>query len=86
MMNQQEAGATWMVTLSTGVIVVKAARRCLAIKRAIQEEFIRLGHKFLVEKKWPANRLHVRFEGIRLYTWFDREMGYGIDFDDTMEG
>jgi len=75
----------WMVYLSTGVIVVRAWTRPAAIKRAIQEEFIRVGGKVLLDRMGVIGKMHVAFERCQLRTWWEALQGHVIDFDDTLE-
>lgn len=71
----------WIVYLSTGVIVVRSHTRAAAIKRAIQEEFIRVGGKLLFDRMGLIGRRDVVFYECRRLTWFDEEMGHVVDFD-----
>lgn len=83
---EQSAASNWIVRLSTGVIVVRAWTRQAAIKRAIQEEFIRVGGKVLFDRMGVIGKMHVAFESCEPRTWWDAEQGYEIDFDDTDDG
>ena len=77
--------SNWIVRLSTGCIVVRAWSRAAAIKRAIQEEFIRVGGKMLFDRMGLIGKMHVAFESCAPRTWWDAQEGYDIDFDDTLE-
>jgi hypothetical protein len=77
--------SNWIVRLSTGCIVVRAWTRAAAIKRAIQEECIRVGGLVLFDRMSAIGKMHVEFESCEPRTWWDAEQGYEIDFDDTLE-
>ena len=85
-MGMERVASNWIVRLSTGTIVVRAWSRSAAIKRAIQEEFIRVGGKALFDRMGVAYRFHVGFESCEPRTSWDQQEGYEIDFDDTVEG
>lgn len=70
----------WMVYLSTGVIPVRARTRSAAIKRAIQEEWIRVGGLVLFDRMGKIGELLVRFESCRQMDWFDQEQGHVVQF------
>ena len=82
---RERAPSNWIVRLSTGCIVVRAWTRAAAIKRAIQEEFIRIGGLVLFDRMSAIGKMHVSFERCEPRTWWDAEEGYEIDFDDTLE-
>lgn len=78
--------SNWIIRLSTGVIVVRSYTRAAAIKRAIQEEWIRVGGKLLFDRMGCVGKMHVAFKSCEPRTWWDSQEGYEVDFDDTEVG